>query len=143
MASRSPSGAPPRRPPHRPRARTGFGNGNGNFPTGSGAPGFGGNGGFGGRNGGPTISGTVASIDGSTMTVTTAAGQTIEVTLDSSTTYSTNSPATQSDVKTGSTVQVRVAFSGNGGFGNGGNGGNGGAAPSGPLGTANSVTVVP
>src|SRR4249919_105991 len=52
--------------------RLGFGNANGQFPTGSGAPGFGGQGAFGGRNGGPTLSGTVKSIDGSTMTITSA-----------------------------------------------------------------------
>lgn len=117
--------------------RPGFGDGNGGFPTGSGAPGLGGA--FGGRNGGPTISGTVESIDGSNLTIKTDAGQTVQVTLDGSTTYSTNSAATQSDVTTGATVQVRVAFDGNG-FGTGS--GNG-AAPSGSLGTANSVTVVP
>jgi len=120
-----------------------FGNGNG-FPTGSGAPGFGGQGGFGGR-GGPTITGTVKSIDGTAMTVTTASGQTIQVTLDPTTVYSTNSPATESAVTPGSKVQVRVAFTAGAGagFGNGGNGGANGATPSGPLGTANSVTVVP
>ena len=116
--------------------RPGFGNGNFEFPRGSGAPGLGG-GAFGGRNGGPVLTGTVESIDGSNLTIKTASGQTVQVTLDSSTTYSTNSPATQSDVTTGANVQVRVAFDG-GGFGNGN-----GAAASGPLGTANSVTVVP
>ena len=41
--------------------------------------------GFGGRGGGLTISGTVESVDGDTMTITTADGQTIEVTLDGDT----------------------------------------------------------
>ena len=119
--------------------RLGNGAGTGQFPTRSGVPGFGGpddQGGLGGRGGGPTISGTVDSINGDTMTVKTASGRTVEVTLGSSTTYSTSSPATQSDIKTGANVQVRVAFDGSGGFGNGG-------GASGPLGTASNVTVVP
>jgi hypothetical protein len=120
------------------RFGNGFGNG-GQFPTGSGAPDLGGRGGFGGLggNGGPTISGTVESVGGDTLTIKTASGQTIEVTLGSDTTYSTNSPATESAVTAGSNVQVRVDFSAGRGSGTGG------ALPSGPLGTASSVTVVP
>ena len=123
----------------------GFGNG-GQFPTGSGAPDFGGQGGF--PRGGRTINGTVESITAETMTIKVASGQTIEVTLGSATTYSTKAPATASDVTTGATVEVQLDFRAGGGLGNGqGNGGNGqgngGQAAPGPFGTASNVTVVP
>ena len=119
----------------------GFGNG-GQFPTGSGAPDFGGQGGF--PRGGRTISGTVESITAETLTIKAASGQTIELTLGADTTYSTKAPATASDVTTGATVEVQLDFRAGGGLGNGGNGqGNGGQAAPGPFGTAGNVTVVP
>jgi hypothetical protein len=123
--------------------------GGGQFPAGSGAPVFGnggggqdgqgGLGGFGGGNG-ITVSGTVESIDGTTMTITTANGQTVEVTLGSDTTYSTKSPASSSDVTPGATVQVQLDLAG--GFGGRGNGGNGGTGQT-PNVMANGITVVP
>ncbi len=120
--------------------------GNGVFPIGSGAPAFGNGGqggqggGFIGRGNGLTITGTVASISGDTMTITTANGQTIDVTLGSDTTYSSKTPASASAVTSGSTVEVQIdPASGFGGLGRGG------AAPSGstPTVTAAGVTVDP
>ena len=126
-------------------AATGAGRGNqgvvvapgGSFvPGANGRPGFGGRGGLGG---GLTVSGEVVSIDGDTMTIKTASGQTIEVTTGDSTTYHTQTPATAADVTTGSKVQVQLEFNGQGGVARPGASG----APSGPAGTAGSVTVVP
>jgi hypothetical protein len=130
------------------------GNGNGQRPFGSFAPGGnGGNGfirgGFGGG-GGITLSGTVESVTADSITIKTANGQTVTIGTGASTTYHTQTPATASDVTTGKTVQVQLGFNGargNGGNGGGANGGNGGpaasGAPAGPLGTADSITVVP
>jgi hypothetical protein len=126
--------------------RGGFG---GQFPGGSfvprasGQPG-GGRGGFGGAFGGGagaglTVSGTVMSVDGDTMTIKTASGATIQVTTDSSTTYNTQAPASATDVAAGKTVQVQLDITGGGGFGRPSASG----APAGPTGTASSVTVVP
>jgi hypothetical protein len=114
---------------------------NGSFaPRASGQPGFGGRGGFGGGAGaGLSINGTVKSVDGNTLTIATANGQTIQVTTGDSTTYHTQAPATAADVKTGSNVQVQLQFDGNGG----GARPNASSAPTGPIGTAGSVTVVP
>jgi hypothetical protein len=100
-------------------AAGGFRGGNGQFlggqgvtPNGSFAPGQGGPGGFGGDRA-LTISGTVKSIDGTTMTITTANGN--ETTIDiSGTTYHSQAPATAADVKPGATVAVEVT--GFGGF---------------------------
>ena len=62
------------------------------MPGASGAPQFiGGRGGLGGA--GLTIRGTVESVDGDTVTIKTANGQTIEVTTDADTTYTTQTPA--------------------------------------------------
>jgi hypothetical protein len=124
--------------------RGGFG---GQFPGGSfaprasGQPGFGGRGGaFGAGGAGLTVSGTVVSVDGSTMTIKTASGQTIQVATGPSTTYNTQSPASASDVAAGKTVQVQLDITGGaGGFGRPDASG----APAGPAGTASSVTVVP
>jgi hypothetical protein len=125
----------------------------GNFPNGgpgqvfnggNGNRGNGGNGGQGGpggflAGGGFTLEGTVESISGTTLTLKTASGQTIQVALDGSTTYHAQTDATASDVTTGSKVQVRLT--GRGGFG----GANGGPAASrAPTNlTATDVTVVP
>jgi hypothetical protein len=121
--------------------RGGFGVPGASFaPGASGAPGLGGRGGFGGGGfgGGITLSGTVVSMTGDTLTLKTAAGQTVEVTIGSSTTYDTQTPATAADVQAGKTVQVQLA----GGAGGGGRP-TASAAPAGPLGTASSITVVP
>ena len=97
-------------------AATSFRNGGQGFPGGSFDPGAAGNGqggaGF-GRGGSITMSGTVASVNGSTMTMTTANGQTVTVDL-SGATYHAQAPATASDVTSGASVQVQVQ-----GFGGG------------------------
>ena len=91
-------------------AFAGFRGGNG----GNGFPGFGGNGGgvggggFAGRGGG--LQGTVASISGDTMTLKTANGSTITVTLSSSTTYAKQVAGKSSDITSGSTVRIGVNF---------------------------------
>ena len=98
-----------------------FGGGNfarGSFAPGqSGAPGDG-NGGFlgGGLRGGGgfNLSGTVQSVTGDTLTITTASGQTVEFSLGSATTYSAKTAATAADVKTGSKVEVQLDFAGDG-----------------------------
>jgi hypothetical protein len=111
-------------------------------PGASGAPNFGGGrGGFGGFGGGAglTIRGTVESVDGSTVTIRTANGQSIQVATGADTTYSTQTPATSSEVTAGATVQVQIqAGTGQGGFRP-----NASGAPTGPVGTAGNITVVP
>jgi hypothetical protein len=105
---------------------------NGSFDPGA-APGggAGGPGLFG--SGGLTIEGTVASIDGGTMTITLESGETMAVTLDGDTTYHAATEASEDDVAIGDDVAVRL----NGGrIGPGG--GDGGAAP---QVTADDVTV--
>jgi hypothetical protein len=129
-----------------------LGNG-GNFvgrsfdPNASFAPGRGTNGGLLGA-GGLTIDGTVQSITGDTLTLSTADGRTIDVSLGADTEYHQQAAGSASDVTTGSKVSVQVdlagrAFGGNGGNGNGngGQGANGGA--NGLTGTASDVTVIP
>jgi hypothetical protein len=81
--------------------------------------GFPGQGGQGGRlpiigAGGLAIEGTVDSIDGDSMTMTTAGGRTIELSLDGDTDYHTAAPADSSAVTSGSRVVVRIQ-AGNGG----------------------------
>jgi hypothetical protein len=100
-------------------AASGFRGGNGQFPGGQGfipngsfAPGQGGQGGFGGDRA-LTISGTVKSIDGTTMTITTANGNETRIDI-SGTTYHSQAAATAADVKAGSSVAVEVT--GFGGF---------------------------
>lgn len=121
-----------------------FGQGNGPFgngPNASGAPGFAGRGDF-----GPSIEGTVESVDASSITLKLANGQTATIKTDGSTTYSQQTAASSSDVTAGSTVIVRVGFAG--GQPNASPGTGGQPAPStgtsGLLtdGTARSVTVV-
>ena len=115
--------------------------GNGNFPIGSLAPdGSGGPGAFGGRGGlgaAFTLSGTVQSVSGDTLTITTANGQTLEFALGPDTTYDTRTDASASSVTTGSNVEIQLG-DGAAGFVPGAS-----AAPSGPIGTASRVTVVP
>jgi hypothetical protein len=107
-------------------------------PRASGQPGFGG--GRGGFGAGLTLSGTVVSVNGDTLTHKTAAGQTIEVTTDPSTTYNTQTTASSSDIAAGKTVQVQLDVTGGGG---GVGRPNASGAPAGPTGTASSVTIVP
>ncbi len=144
---------------------TGPGNGNFVFPGGSfdpnaipsGGANGGANGGFAGRlglgGGGVTIDGTVDSVSADSITITTASGQQVTLSLSGDTTYHTQTPASASDVTAGSKVAVQVdiagGFRGNGnnGNGNGGNGGsgNGGTGNGAPAfsGTVSSVTVIP
>lgn len=125
--------------PVAPAGQRGTGNfGGGAFPRGSFDPGqLGGAGGgrFAGG-GGFNLSGTVQSVTGDTLTMTTANGQTVEFGLGDATTYDTRTPGSAADVKAGSKVEVRLDF---------GAGGRptASAAASGPIGTASSVTVVP
>ncbi len=98
-------------------------------------------GGFGGRG----VSGTVASVDGNTITVTTRNGQTQKVQLANNGTVSKQASGQVSDITKGAqivalgqangdtfqatSIQIGGGFGGGRG-GNGGNGGNGGGAPS-------------
>jgi hypothetical protein len=96
------------------RNGTGFPAGNGYFPDG-GAGGPGGLAGQGGRgvfgaDSGVTIQGTVESSSADALTIKTAAGQTIEVALNGTTTYHAQTSASSSDVTTGDTVIVRLGL---------------------------------
>jgi hypothetical protein len=62
--------------------------------------------------GGVTVDGTVESITGDTMTIKTADGETMEVSLDGDTTYHAATPASAADVAVGSDVSVRVDLGG-------------------------------
>lgn len=75
-------------------------------PNASGDPGFRGEGGE--AIGTGTVSGTVVSIDADSMTVQLADGQTVTITLGSSTTYHSQASASSSDVTAGSTVIVQT-----------------------------------
>jgi hypothetical protein len=112
----------------------GLGNGqNGGFPTGSFDPGQ-----FPGGLSNRTITGTVTSTDGSTMTLTTAAGQTLTVDVSGST-YHAQTAASAGEVSQGASVQVTVE----GGLGF--PGGDPGASPGSGAGqtlTASDVTIV-
>ncbi|HEX7951215.1 MAG TPA: hypothetical protein VF494_12760 [Candidatus Limnocylindrales bacterium] len=117
--------------------------GNGNFPRGSFAPdasGARGDGFLGGLRGGGgfSLSGTVQSVTGDTLTITTADGRTLEFTLGAGTTYSTRAPATAAEVKPGSKVEVQLQLGNGNAFRP-----NASGAPSGPVGTAGNVTIVP
>ena len=127
-----------------PVAAAGFGRGLGNggvFPGGSFDPNASsapGRGGFGA--GGLTVEGTVESVTGDTLTITTDTGRTVEVSLGADTQYHEQAAGTASDVTTGSKVSVQLDLAGRG-QANGGQGGNGTA--NGPTGTASDVTVIP
>lgn len=117
---------------------------NASFVPGQG--GFGGAfGGAGGAGAGVTINGKVVNVTATQITVQLANGTTVNIPVDSSTAYHTQTSATSSDVQTGSTVQVEVT----GGLGGGGNRGpNASAAPAASgaprtLGTASSITIIP
>jgi hypothetical protein len=102
-----------------PATPTGFTNGvpgGGNFPGGPGAsfapgasfgPGNGPGGGLFGA-GGVTLEGTVESVSGDTLTIRTADGQTVEVTMPEDTTYHSQASASSDEVTSGSDVLVRV-----------------------------------
>jgi hypothetical protein len=127
-------------------ARGGFGTGqfagngagrsfdpNASFPAGAG--GFGA-GGFGGRGANVGISGTVDSVTAASITIKTANGQTITLSLDGQTTYHQSTAATSSAVTPGATVTVRV-----GGLAGAGQGQGGAAASGAPSLTATDITV--
>ena len=97
----------------------------------------GGQGGPGSLGGGLTVSGTVQSVTGDTLTIETTAGQTVELSLGPDTTYHRKTDGAAADVATGSTVEVQLDFAG--GLGRP----TASADTSGPVGTASSVTVVP
>jgi len=95
------------------------------FGTGGGGNGGGtGGGGFGGRG----LQGTVQSISGDTMTLKTANGSTITVTLSSTTTYAKQVAGQSSDITQGATVRIGVNFAG--------------GAPTGGSVAATSVTLI-
>ncbi len=109
-------------------------------PGASAAPGGligGGQGGLGGLGGGLTVSGTVQSVTSDTLTIETTSGQTVELGLDTDTTYHRKTDGAAADVATGSTVEVQLDFAG--GLGRP----TASADTSGLVGTASSVTVVP
>jgi len=60
-----------------------------------------------------SVTGTVTSVSGSTLTVQLADGRTVQVTLDSSTTYHSEVAASRGDVASGSKVIVSVSGLGN------------------------------
>ena len=96
----------------------------------SGAPGD-----FGGFGGSASVTGTVVSVSGSSMTIQLTDGQTVQIAIGSSTTYHNQTAATSSNVAAGDTVQVQVS-----GGNDGANAGASSAASSGTR-TATDVTV--
>src|SRR4029079_1121715 len=104
-----------------------FTNGQGNGGNGQGGNGGqGGPGGFAGA-GGFTIQGTVSAVTADSVTIKTAAGAELTVSTSGDTTYHQQAAATSGDVKSGSTVLVRVdGFRGR--FGGGGPAAGGSAA---------------
>ena len=110
------------------RVFTGAGPG-GNVPGG----GYFGRGGNGGAlaGGGAAIQGTVTAVTATSITITTASGQSIEIALDGTTTYHQQASASASDVTTGGTVIVRLGLRQPDGSG----------TATGP--TASDVTIVP
>ena len=102
----------------------------------------GGPGAAGGGRGGATA-GTVQSVNGNTITVTDAQGQTKTITLESGTTITKSTTGSASDITTGETIVVRGTANSDGSttaqsvsIGNGGFGGPGGGGP--PPDTASS-----
>lgn len=88
-------------------ART-FGNGNG-FPTASGGTGAGRNGGFGGfAAGAVAVTGQVTAIAKGSITIQTAAGQSVTVEVPSTATYHAQAAAASTDVGVGTQVQLTV-----------------------------------
>ena len=115
--------------------------GNGTFPNASGAPNVGGAFGPGGAPG-FSIEGTVTAVDADSVTIETAAGQAIELSIDADTEYHQQEAADASDVMTGSTVIVQTD-----GFAGRGQGGPGSSPPpsgaTAPGATAMEITIVP
>ena len=115
--------------------------GNGAFPNASGAPNVGGAFGPGGA-AGFSIEGTVTAVDADSVTIETAAGQAIELSIDADTEYHQQEAADASDVITGSTVIVQTD-----GFAGRGQRGPGSSPPpstgTGPGATAMEITIVP
>jgi hypothetical protein len=81
----------------------------------------------GGNQGGPNgqamgmggaVSGTVQSIDANSITIKLSSGSTVTVSLTGTTTYHSETTASASDVKAGSTVRVTIDASGLGGMPN-------------------------
>jgi hypothetical protein len=69
---------------------------------------FGGGAGFGRGAVGGSVTGTVQSINGTTMTVMLSTGTTVTIDLATGTTYHNETAGSSSDVKTGSTVLVEI-----------------------------------
>jgi hypothetical protein len=103
----------------------GGGNGGNGFP-GFGGGGANGQGGGGFRGGG--LEGTVESLSGDTLTLKTANGSTITVTLSSTTTYAKQVDGQASDITQGATVRIGVNFAA--------------GAPTGAAVPATSVTLI-
>jgi hypothetical protein len=115
----------------------GAGRGNGEGGTG----GFGGAGGFGGGAGrgaaGVSVTGTVVSINGSSIQLKLANGTTETLNLSSTVTYRDSTTGTAADVAPGATVQISLAL----GAGAGGPTASGQPRPSGGFGGLGNATV--
>jgi hypothetical protein len=98
---------------------------------------LGGQGGLGGLGGGLTVSGTIISLTGDSLTIETASGQTVELEVDADTAYRRSTEAAATDLSEGSSVEVQVDVA----AGIGRPAASGDAAAS--LGTASSITVMP
>jgi len=130
-----------------PAAAAGRTGANGNFPRGSFGAGLGAGASFapGGvtalGGGGVSLTGTVTAIDGSTMTLQLASGQTVTIDLPSTTTYHTATTASSSAVTSGSSVVVEVTGFGGRGFIGGARASGAPVASGGASITASDVTV--
>ena len=83
--------------------------------TGEGGTGFGGTGGFvgAGRNGGDlNITGTVVSVNASSIQIKLATGTTMTLNLSTNVTYRDSTTGSAADVTPGATVQVGLALAG-------------------------------
>jgi hypothetical protein len=118
----------------------GAGNGFGNGPRASGAPGNFRGAGFGAG----ALRGTVTAVTPTAITLTLSSGGTIEIPLDSSTAYHQQAAATSTDVAVGSTVLVELKDQGGAPTVVGPNASLAPGASPGPItvGTATDVTVV-
>lgn len=91
------------------QAQAGALQGNAGGPTGSFAPGTGGFAGGAPLGGGAlTVTGTVVKVDGSSLTLSLASGSTLDIRIDTSTTYHGQVAATADDVAVGRKVVVQV-----------------------------------
>lgn len=84
-------------------------NGAGGFqpPGGQNGQGFPG-GGFGGGGGGPSVEGTITTVDGDSLTIQTADGSTVTVNLSGDTSYAQEESASADDLDAGDDVRVQV-----------------------------------